>query len=209
MENNPWLSIWVRPKATIGQIVAENPNRSLWVLSFIYGFSSLINMFQSFNLGVVFSPVALYFLAAILAPFWGYAMLAIWSWIILWLGRLFKGQATFQQARAAYAWSSVPLALNIPVWIFMGILFGDQVFLNFPDSHLFTDGQIFFLFASLVIKLVAAVWSLVIYFNALAQVQQFSVLRAIGNIVLAGIVAAVAMTLLWMAIFKMIGPAGG
>lgn len=207
-ELSPWLSIWIRPKATIGRIVAENPNRSLWLLASIYGFSSLLNLFQSISLGVILAPLPIYLLAALISPFWGYAMFAVWSWVVHKIARMLKGLATFQQVRAAYAWSCVPLVINVPVWILIGVLFGEQVFLNYPDSHLFTDAQVVALFGVLIAKVTVAIWSLVIYFNALAQVEQFSLLRSIGSIILAGVVVAVAMTLISMGLIQLMGNGG-
>lgn len=204
-ELSPWLSIWVKPKATIGRIVAENPDRSLWALCSIYGFSSLLNLFQSLSLGMFLAPLPLYMLAAILSPFWGYAIFAVWSWLVYLVGSMLKGLASFKQVRAAYAWSCVPLVFNIPLWILLGVLFGEQVFLNFPDGHLFTDAQVLILFGVLVVKVTAAIWSLVIYFNALAQVEQFSILRSIGSIILAGIIVSIAMTLAWMLLLNFVG----
>jgi len=205
MEQNPWISIWVKPRATIARLVEDNPNRSLWLLAAIYGFCSLMNLFQSAALGNAMGSVGVLILAIILSPFWGYISFTIWSWFVSWVGKWFKGQAPFTHIRSAYAWSCVPITLNIPLWLLMVILFGHQLFLNFPDAHLLKDSQVLLLFLILIAKVILAVWSLVIYLNALAEVQKFSVLRAILNVIVAGVILAVILFVLWSLLIYAIG----
>jgi hypothetical protein len=194
---SPWATIWVKPRATIARIVLENPNRALWVLAGIYGFSSLLNMFQSASLGAALGPLGLLLLAVVLCPIWGFIAFSIWSWLVQITGKLFGGRGSFAAVRCAYAWSCVPFVVNIPLWILMMLLFGRQLFLNFPEGHLLNDGQVALLFFILISKVILAVWSLVIYINALAEVQQYSILRSILNIVLAGVVMMLLLGILW------------
>ncbi len=186
-DSNPWLEIWTQPKATIRQIAATNPNRSLWILAAIYGFPSLLSSFQSLYLGYSFGPIVLFFMALILSPLWGYVALSISSWIILWVGKLFKGRGNFQEIRAAYAWSCVPLIVSCALWIALMFLFGGRLFVSPLDTAAFTNAEGVVLFSILMIKVVFAVWSLVIYLNALAEVQSFSVIRAIGNVLVSAL----------------------
>lgn len=202
---NPWLSIWMNPRATIARIVADNPNRSLWLLAGIYGFCSVMNMFQSMALGNAMGSLGLIILGIIIAPFYGWVSFTIWSWFVAWVGKWFKGHGHFKAIRAAYAWSCVPIALNIPLWLLMVILFGHQLFLNFPDAHLLPSGQVTLLFVILIVKVVLAIWSLVIYLNALAEVQNYSILKAIFNVVVAGLIMAVIFFVLWSLLFYAMG----
>ncbi|HSX11333.1 MAG TPA: Yip1 family protein [Chlamydiales bacterium] len=195
--HNPWLSIWTSPRATIARIVRENPNRSLWLLAGIYGFCSLMNMFQSAALGNAMGPLGLLILAIVLAPFWGYICFAVWSAFVTWVGKLFKGQGTFKTIRAAYAWSCVPIVINIPLWLLMVVLFGHQLFLNFPDAHMMPNGIVTLMFVILIVKVALAIWSLVIYLNALAEVQSFSILRAILNVVVTAVALSVILFIIW------------
>lgn len=194
---NPWLEIWTEPRATIAQVVAENPKRSLWTLAWIYGFCSLMNLFQSIELGAVMGTAGILIVGALLAPFWGYLSLSVWSAFVALVGKWLKGQGTFQTVRAAYAWSSVPLLVNVPLWLLMAFLFGHQLFLSQPHAEVLPYAKVMVLFAILIAKVILAIWSLVIYINALSEVQKFSVLRAIVNLVLAGVVLIVLFSLVW------------
>jgi hypothetical protein len=204
-QHNPWLTIWTQPRATIARIVAANPNRSLWLLAGIYGFCSLANMFQSMTLGSVLTPFGVLLIAVIFAPIWGWINFTVWSWFVSWVGKWFKGHGSFQAIRAAYAWSTVPLIVNIPLWLLMAVLFGHQLFLNFPDAHLMPNWQVMFVFGILVVKVVLAIWSLVIYLNALAEVQKFSILRSILNVVVAGFIVGVVFFIFWSLLIYAVG----
>ncbi len=204
-KQNPWLTIWTQPRATISKIIAVNPDQSLWALSFIYGFCSLMNTFQSMAFGNSMGTLGLLILALIIAPFWGWINISVWSLVVSWTSRLFKGQGNFKTIRSAYAWSIVPMVLNIPFWIALVAIFGEQLFLNFPDADLLPNGLLFFLFATLVIKVILAIWSLVIYLNTLAQVQSYSVLKAVLNVIVAGILIAAVMFVFWTVIFYALG----
>lgn len=205
---NPWLSIWVKPKETIAQVVAQNPNRSLWTLAWVYGFCSLMNLFQSMYLGAALGTGWILSIAIVLAPFWGYVNFAVWSWFVTWVGKWFKGEGNFKSIRCAYAWSCVPITINVPLWLLMVIVFGHQLFLNLPNSHLLPNSSILFLFLILIAKVILAIWSLVIYLNALAQVQNYSVLKAILNVIVAGLVLGVIFFVIWILLTALGGGSG-
>jgi hypothetical protein len=189
--------------------VAENPNQSLWWLAAIYGFSSLLNTFQSMMLGFKVSLLGIFLLAAVFSPLWGYISISIWSWVVSLTGKWIKGVGEFKAVRAAYAWSCVPLIANIPLWFILAFLFGQQLFVNFSDSQALSQAQVALLFLILLIRIVAAIWSIVIYLNALAEVQRFTILRAISNVIIAGLLVGIAAYLILMITSATIGTSFG
>jgi hypothetical protein len=197
---NPWFKIWIEPRATIARLIAESPNRGFWFLAVIYGFSSALNWFQSMMMGQRLGLMHIFTIAIIISPLWGYLGFSIWSWVVHFTGKWLKGQGTFKEVRLAYAWSCFPLIVNVILWFILSLLFGRSLFANFsPESQVLSHGQVAILFLILFIRITAAIWSLVIYLNALAQVRQYSILRAIGNVIIAGlIVAAVFYLAIWV-----------
>jgi hypothetical protein len=182
---NPWVSIWTSPRATVSKLAHDTPNRGLWWLAAIYGFSGLLNFFQSIFLGNKIGIFPIFFLALILSPIWGYVSFSVWSFAVSLTGKWLKGAATFKVVRMAYAWSCVPFIINVVLWLILATVFGQALFTNFHEGYPFTRGQVAFLFMILILRIAVGIWSLVIYLNALAEVQKFSVLRAIGNMLLA------------------------
>lgn len=194
---NPWINIWTKPRQTMAHIIAENPNRSLWTLAAIYGFHSLLGIFQSMMLGAAMSPLGILILAALLSPLWGYVNFSVWSWAVAFTGRWFKGAGSFVEVRSAYAWSSVPILGTIPFWLLLTALFGQQLFLNFSETHLLTSVQMGSLFAMLIAKIIFSVWSIVIYLTAISEVQKFSLLKALLNVLVAAFVLIALFILVW------------
>jgi hypothetical protein len=194
---NPWRTMWVEPRQTVRAVIAENPNRCLWLLAAIYGFSSILNLFQSMAVGGAVSTWALVFLAAVLSPLWGYAVFAIWAWLISWTGKWLHGAGNFTTVRAAYAWSCVPLAPNALIWICLVLLLKGQLFQNFIDGHLLSSMQVTLLFVLLLAKMLFVIWAVVLYLNALAEVQKFSILKTILNVIIAGAIGAVVLIVLY------------
>lgn len=185
VKKNPWLNIWIHPRDTIRKIVAENSNKGLWILAIIYGFSSLLGMFQSVSLGTHLGAISIFLIALVMSPIWGYLFFSIWAWIIYWTGRLFKGEGTIKDVRATVAWASVPTIVSDLVWIMSMMMFGAALFVT-PDglNNQLAQNSTYLLLAFALIKVVMSVWTLVIGISALAEVQGFSILRAIGNIIL-------------------------
>jgi len=194
---NPWISIWTEPRKTIAQIVATNPNRGLWLLAWIYGFLSLLNGGQSLTVGNHFHVLLILVFSVVVAPFWGMFVFWIWTWAVLLIGKILKGQADFTAARAAFAWSCVPLIVNIVLWILMLLVIGGALFQTAQP----TQGPMVFLTAVLIAKLAVMIWSLVIYINALAEVQKFSVARSVANIVLAWIALGIVITIVFLGVW--------
>lgn len=207
-EKSPWRSMWIKPRATIRNVIEQNPKKSLWALAFVYGFTSLLNTFQSFPIAYQIGLFPMLLLALVLAAFWGYLFFSIWSGVILFIGKLFKGKGTFTTIRAAYAWSCVPLVGNVFIWLVLVLLYGRVLFYGGPENHVMLSSMaVTILFVALVAKLVLAIWSIVLYLIALAEVQGFSILRAIGNTVLGSIFLGIVFAVLWSLLLFAIGAA--
>jgi hypothetical protein len=200
MRQYTWLAIWTRPRDTIRRIVREDVSQGIWWLAFIYGFASLCSALQSLSIGTFYGPIPIFLFALIVAPFWGYVVFSLWSLAVMWTGKLFRGTGKFQAIRAAYAWSCVPIVVSDAIWVILFVLFGSSLFLSPPVEHTLIGAEALLLLCLLLLKVVCAIWSLVIYLNALAEVQGFSVLRAIGNTVVAAIILGIVLGVFFIAV---------
>src|SRR3989338_9109347 len=100
-EKSAWLTIWTKPRETIRRILSDHPREGLWRLATIYGFVSILSTFQSISLGSQVGPWAILIISLVFAPLWGYVLFGVWTAIMLWVGRLFRGNGDFQGLRAA------------------------------------------------------------------------------------------------------------
>ena len=188
---NPWFKIWVNPRITIQKIVDHNSNYRLGILCAIYGFVSLLGISQSFSLGDRLNFILIIVLSIILSAIWGYIVLSISSFFMYFTGKWFKGTAKFSELRAAAAWSNVPMTINVILWIVLLILYKGSIFNQFNKAIQFTTINTSILFSFTIAQLILSIWSLVIYISCITQLQKFSVLRAVLNIIVASIIVIV------------------
>jgi hypothetical protein len=179
--------MWTKPKATIRSIIEQNPNYQLPFLATIYGLYSLLSLAQTFSWGNLFSLLPLLILILALSPLWGYLVFSLLSGIVLITGKWVGGKGSFKNIRAAFAWSHVPMILSNFLWILFLAIFQETLFQGFPQDKTDTLAA-YFLIASSLSFLVLSIWTLVLFIQSLAEVQQFSSLRSISNLFLSTIV---------------------
>lgn len=185
---NPWTKIWTSPKETIQAIIAHRPSYQLGLMCMIYGFVWCLSSAQSFYLGDVYSLLAIVIGSLLLAAPIGYVILSLTAGFFWIAGRLFKGTAPFQHIRAAVAWSNVPVAVTLLIWLVLIGLQGNDLF-AFPAA---LSGQFSIVDILATIQSAMGVWSVVILVGMIAQVQRFSNWKAFASLVI--------MACIWSAI---------
>lgn len=200
---NPFKTILTKPKETILQVVKINPNYKLWLLCFIYGFVSILGFSQSVSLGYRLNFFLIILACLILATLWGYIAFSVSSFFVYITGKWLKGVANYKSIRAAFAFSNVPMIVNIFIWILLIFVFQDKIFKDFPTSYILTKFEMIILFTALFIQLIISVYVIVLYINTIAAVQNFSILRSIFNIILS-LVLAFVITLIISFLFYLI-----
>ncbi|MBN1915173.1 MAG: YIP1 family protein, partial [Parachlamydiales bacterium] len=185
---NPWISIWTKPKETIRAIISYNPNHRLMSLCWIYGVLSLLSFAQTYSIGLYLGFYPLLILCLILAPLWGYLVFSVTALIVWIVGKWIGGQSLYLHVRSALAWSNVPLMGSILMWIAMIMIIGPDIFMGFPENMQISSNVIGILLPILLVQIALSIWAVVIYIGALAEVQQFSILRSVINVVLSSVI---------------------
>lgn len=184
VQKNPWLSIWTEPRKTIRSIVDTDPKFGYLILCAIYGLPFAFNLVQNFDLTAVIPVWAVLIGSLVACVFLGMIGISISSWLIHIFGRMLGGKANFQTVRAAVAWSNVPNFVTVLLWIVLLGVFGSQVFnRNFSEMQ-FVGYQAGILFLVMLLESIVSVWGFIILLSALREVQEFSVWRAILNVVI-------------------------
>ena len=193
---NPWTAMWVRPRETIRQIVQVAPGYMYPLLCFIYGFPMTMQLAQNFSLGSRFPLVVILIGAVILAAILGALMINIGTALLSWTGKWIGGTGTFQQIRAAVAWSNMPSVVNIILWVINIGFFGSRIFRSDFIETPFVGNELSLIMLTAIIQLVIAVWAFIIILNALAEVQGFSAWKAFLNILIPIVVIFVGVSIL-------------
>lgn len=185
---SPWLWMWTRPRETIQAIVDRSPNYRFFLLSFLAGFPTAMQLAQVYGLAGSFSfPIIMLFilLAAIpLGAFW----ICMMGGLLYLTGKWLGGKASFAETRAALAWSSALMwiffAIScITLLVYYGIHWFSPTWINMPISQ----SMMYVALLLWSVHIIAILWSLYVLVHALAQVQGFSVWKSLSNILLSGV----------------------
>lgn len=172
---NPWKTMWLRPRATIRALVNHDPTQNVDRLAILIGITQVVEQ-NSAGDGTFQSALVTLALAAVLGPVAGLIGIRISGALSGWIGRKLGGTATNDEVRAAYAWSAVPRITALPLQI---------LFLLISPFFSSTNPAIGLLLVGLGgVLTVLGLWELVLTVAALAEVNRFSIGRAIGTIVL-------------------------
>lgn len=196
MEKNPWIEIWSKPRETIRDIIQHNPSYNIFILSAIYGFPALLSLAQYLLLGKVFTLLPILILSAILAPIWGYIFFSFISFIIYQVGKWIGGIGKYKEVRAVLAWSNLPMIVNVIAWLVIIGIFGILLFQGLGDKIQLSRWEIFLVLFLLLAQLIALIFSIVLFFRMLSEVQAFSIWKAILNTILALIFLLVVLIVL-------------
>jgi hypothetical protein len=199
----PFLTIWIRPRATIRRIIASDPTRHVLLLAATRSALTTVNVQKSIEAMALSSPhphplewyfrasfvnwlVALWSRAGILASrptqimvllVMGAAFGIVWLYvagtILKWTGRLFRGTGSSLEVRAAIAWGQIPFIIGTVFFLF-AFRFGSSA----PCSNCG------FRFLLTLGGAVLIVWGFVSLTKCIAEVHRFSAWRGLGAVVL-------------------------
>jgi hypothetical protein len=199
---HPIFRIFIEPRLTIREIISGNVNQTLLPLSFLYGLNAILQFFMRGDFSRI-GTFKIILLSIVFAPIVGFGMFCLWSAIMYMTGKLLKGHASFAEHRAAYAWSFIPYTVNVVFLLTMLILVRSNLAIDGSQTLDFTHTfEELLLLASFLTFLATKIWSWVIYINALSEVQEFSVIKAILNVAFsAGLLFLTLYSLIFIATF--------
>lgn len=197
---NPWLSMWIKPRATIQQIIDDNPERFVLILTAIAGFSDTLDRASWQSLGDKMELPMILLLAAVAGPFLGIVKLYMGGALLRWTGGWLGGTASPKHIRAAMAWSSVPAIWGMILWIPLLALFGSELFTTETPTM---DANEYMMYALIGLGLIGVgieVWAFVAFLKCLGQVQGFSAWKALGNTLLSLLIIVLPVAALFFAL---------
>ena len=184
----PWLTIWIRPRATIRKIVDSNPAQQVTLLAMLAGISESLGRASNNDLGNSLPLAAIILIALVGGSIGGLITVYISGSFLRWTGSWFGGRASTDEVKAAIAWSSVPTIWGLLTWIPWFAFFGDEIFRNITPRMDNSPGLVLFLS---FLELVLFIWAFVIFLKCLAEVHQFSVWRAFAASIAPGLILLV------------------
>jgi hypothetical protein len=191
---NPFLTIWTRPRATIWAIVDRDPTYLVVPLTIAAGIVGALDRAAQKNVGDTLPLPGLLIMVIVLSPL-SVIGLYIGGAMLGWSGRKLGGSAESVEVRTALAWGQVPAIATIPIWLIQLALIGREMFTSEKHVLAASPGLALALMATGVIEIVLGIWCCVTVLKCLGEVHQFSAWRALGSMLLLVLVIVVPLLL--------------
>ena len=203
-QDNLLLKIWLHPTATLRYILAHCPHKYVTVLLVLGGIVRAVDRVQQKGPGHMSVDAALT-TAVIMGGLTGWITYYFYSWGLELAGRWLGGRANATTFRTVTAWALVPTCLTLLTTGLAYAIQGDGFFQPEGEYDSTNTGGLLVLVLGLL-EVVLSIWALVIFVKGTMLVQQFSAWRAIGNMVLPGVVL-LAIALGFMGLYSLLIPA--
>lgn len=199
--DQPWLTIWTRPRQTISRITAETPTRMVLPLAALAGIADALaqNRNNGGDLTSALSGIEIMMGALVAGPIFGIIVLYGFAALTWLTGRWIGGEGSPVTIRAAFAWASIPKITAMLVMLGPIVLYGPKILtrdIDLDDAGVQSWSDLVILGIFLVIIVALRIWSFVVYLHCLGQVQGFSAWKALGNSLLAVLVLVMPIALL-------------
>ena len=110
---NPWISMWTSPRRTIRAIVDSNPKQGFFYIGAIVALQQYFSLFAILSLTFTKPVIIGFVVAVLLSPIIGCLWFFYNGAILFVCGKLLKGKANYLEVCSAYAWSQLPVLINL------------------------------------------------------------------------------------------------
>ncbi|UCC13740.1 MAG: YIP1 family protein [Gammaproteobacteria bacterium] len=207
---NPWITIWLQPRATIRRILDSDPASHVWFLGAAGGISQGLRAVYSDESGAVpeLSLAAVVLISVTVGALSGLVGLLVMPYLLMWTGRWLGGEGSIVNLRASLAWSQVPGIWGLALHAVLIAFFGQQLLAGTVADSFDSGGKAaFFLIVTSAIAAIA-IWQVFTTIKTVAEANGFSAWRAFFNLMLAGL-AAVLFLLAVMLVVGMVSGTSG
>lgn len=170
---HPLISMWMYPRETIEEVPLKKTSPMIYMLIYLPGLSVSLNFAFNFGTGdgVAFSHVIIKVLLQ--AIIMGIGVWFLYSLFIFWIGKLFKGQASWKETSHAFAWGQVPLLGPLLIsWPLHFYLFREELF---TSNQVYLDSQQMMLYYTATgVDVIFSLWYIIVLSQAIGASHKFS-----------------------------------
>lgn len=188
---NPFLNVWTKPRQTFQEILRFNPNYLVLLLAALYGLKQGLDISAISGFGDFYPLWEILLSILILGPLVGILSLYIGSFLMVWVGKWLQGQSTYQTMRTALAWSYVPSLVSLGLVLITLPFFGIEIFTSTTPVLDASNALLVLLIIISIVDLMLGIWMFIINLIMISEAQQFSIWKALANVLLAMVVVLV------------------
>jgi len=187
----PWVSIWTRPRATLRQVLEEDPRRWVFRLAALGGVAGALKLVSSSTFADSHSLSVVLAVCLGGGALGGIVALFLLTGLVGATGRWLGGRGGSTEVMAALAWSYVPGIWGLSLWLPLGALLGEEVFRAHP-TLLEGNPPATLLFGFVKgVQLLIGFWGFIVSLKCVGEAHAFSAWRAFGALLVTGLILAV------------------
>ncbi len=194
----PWLTMFVRPRQTMRQILDADPTRFVVPLAMLAGVLTVLDRASIDSMGDRMPVSSIFAIAFPVGVIVGLVMLYLGGAVIQWTGSWFGGRATAGEVRAALAWGRMPFYAAGLLWLPYLVFFGGEVFMSEMPSVEARPWLLLVLINLAVLEVGLSIWGMITLVLAVAEAHRFPAWNSLGSIALAVVLVGVPLVLLVM-----------
>lgn len=196
---SPWASVWIRPRQAIRQVLIDDSELWLFVLAGVGGTLAMVDQLKGANAGDTMGLPGIAAAVLLGGPVAGVIIMYVVAAILRWTGKWFGGQAHSSEIAAAYAWSNVVQLPVLLLYVVLIALLGLSFFTDGFGEATASAGVVALLLGIGLAVIGFQLWSAVVFIVMLAEVQKFSLVKALLSVVAPGAILAIIVAIFWLA----------
>lgn len=194
---NPFTAVWLRPRETARYIMEEKSSTFIFLLVVLGGFSAALLGNLDSEQGLPIGGILL--IALLGGPIGAVVGAAIGAAIFLFVGKLFKGQGTYNEMFRAILTAQIPQIWLIPLLLIWLLFLPETFFLQSAETPFVpTD---FISLAFTVIVAIVSIWTFIVQCKTIGEAHRLSSWKGFFIIAIPGLLFILLLTVLLFLIF--------
>ena len=181
-----FTQIWLSPRRVF-KFINDHRYDSLTTLLVIFGgITSALNRASDKHMGDSMSLFAVLIISVIVGAVFGWLSYYIYAALMSWTGKWMKGKGNTDALFRMISYSLIPSLIILPLILTRILLIGNKEFQNNVD--LYSEGTLVAVlcFITYFLEFMFGLWTLFIIVVGISEIQQFSIGKAIVNLILPG-----------------------
>lgn len=179
-----FIKIWTSPRKVFRFIHYHEYHKYVWPLLFLAGIARAFDRAILKNIGDQLPLSDILWGCITLGGLLGWLSYYLYAWLLSWTGKWLEGEANTTSLVRVLTYASFPSIIALLVVAAQIQAFGIELFKEYGELSSTTLSEEILLYIAPILELVLGAWTLVLSTIAVSEAQQFSIGKAILNLLL-------------------------